>query len=659
MAHTAGRRVGGLTVAIVATVAALTLVGGLVGLPGSRRGAPAAAGATTRPAASLSAGLAQVQSIQGVFVPDGQSTDELTVVDRVIFAVSSNGDSYFDVRYRPDYPALQKEWRAALKADTHATIDDSMDLQSAGALTRRVIVADSATGLQQTKTWVVNPFTRKVLGVRYRYYRLFSTSAFLAPRDVPYVWLLSHVLDTALTAGQPRVAVQDAAYRGRPVESAVVSNGDGKPAYVALIDRQSGVAEQVTSLQGSTTLPTFRLVPYHLEDLQVNRPIAQSRFVMKPDYRYAPRGFGPPKSTDTPDKYGMGFDEQAVPIADLSRFTSSWTLLPTWLPTGYRLASAARTTDSQHLWLTYRLGLDYLEVGTAGSSERWIGDGGIDHGLYFQAWMSKAGAEQIDGWPSIGRRVTTLRGGAMTGWPAGSGSSVEPGRSFVATVAFGVSGTAPTSTLRRIAESLRQAKPGPHLPGSGSDWWPWPAAALGLAALVLAWRRRGVSSDQAPSLRCVRWALIGVAAVAVSASLSWHRLYGAGDAVSVRGWQEPLAMLTVAVALVAGAVALAAPATPARRRLTPRFLTVLLGLLTLAGTLLAVVYLPVKARFMTDQSATVHWTSIHSVLNGIEIPLPGPGLVLAIAGAILIVVGGFLMRVGNRESQPDAGNEAA
>ncbi len=659
MAHTAGRRVGGMAVAIVATVAALTLVGGLVGLPGTRRAAPSTAGATTRPAASLSAGLAHVQSIQGVFVPDGQVSDELTVVDRVIFAVSSNGDSYFDVRYRPDYRAQQKAWRAALKADPHATVADSENLQFAGALTRRVVVADSATGLEQSKSWVVNPFTRKVIGVRYRYYRLFSTYALTAPRDVPFVWLLSHVLDTALAGGQPRVTVQDVVNLGRPAEGATVFNGNGKPAYEALIDRQYGLAEQVTSLQGSRTLPTYPLVPYHLEDLQVNRPIAQSLFVMRPDHQYAPQGFGPPKPTDTPDKYGIDLDEnvRTVSVADLAHFTSSWTLLPTWLPAGYRLASA--TTDGQHLRLIYRLGMDEVTVGTAGRDGNWIVAGGdLGHGLIFTDGSSESERGWY-GWQSIGHTVGVLRGGAMAGWPAGSDASVEPGRNFVATVAFGVSGTAPTSTLRRIAESLRQAKPGPHLPGSGYGWWPWLAATFGAAALMLALWRRRAAGDRAPSLHRVRLALTGVAALVVSAVLSWHRLYGAGEAFSVRGWQEPLAVLTVAVALFAGAVALGAPAAPARPRISPRFLTVLLGLATLAGTLLAVVYLPVKARFITDQSATVHWTSIHSVLNDAGVPLPGPGLALAIAGAILIVVGGFAMRAGGREIQPDAGDEAA
>ena len=401
------------------------------------------------------------------------------------------------MRYRPDYQAHRKAWRAALRADPHATVADSTDLQYAGALTRRVVVDDCATGLEQTKTWVVNPFTRQVIGVRYRYYRLFSIYPILAPRAVPYVWVLSHVLDTALAAEQPRVTVHDAVYRGRPAQSATVFNGDGKPAYEALIDQQSGLAEQVTSLQGSRDLPTNQLVPYHLEDLRVNRPIAHSSFVMKPDYRYAPQGFAKPKPTDTPDKYGMDIDERPVPIADLARFTSSWTLLPTWLPAGYRLASAARTADGQHLRLIYRLGMDELTVGTAGRDGGWIVDYDVGRGFVVQTWPSDPEVGGY-GWAAIGDTVSALGGGAMQGWPAGAGSSDEPGRNFVGTVAFGVSGTPPVSTLRRVAESVRPAKPGPHLPRSAYDWWPWLVAMAAVVALALAWWRAAAQSTAQP-----------------------------------------------------------------------------------------------------------------------------------------------------------------
>ena len=664
MAHTAERRVGGLTVTIVATVAALTLLGGLVGLPGARRAAPSSASATTRPAASLSAGLAQVQSIQGVFVPDGQSSDKQPVVDRVIFAVSSNGDSSFDVRYRPDYQVQRKAWRAALKADPHATVADSVDLQYAGALTRRVVVDDSASGLEQTKTWVVNPFTRKVIGVRYRYYRLFSTYALTPPRAIPYVWLLSHVLDTALATGQPRVTIQEAAYRGSPAQSATVFNRDGRPAYEALIDRQYGLTEQVTSLEGSRTLPGDRLAPYHLEDLQVNRPVAQSRFVMKPDYRYAPQGFGKPKPTDTPDKYGIDLDERPIPVADLARFTSSWTLLPTWLPTGYRLASAARTTDGQHLWLTYRAGLDELTVFTAGRDGSWIVDYDVGRGFVVQTWPSDS-QEGGYGWAAIGDNVIALRGGAMRGWPAGAGTSEEPGRNFAGTVAFGVNGTAPVSTLRRIAASVRPAKPGPHLPGSASGWWPWLVATAALVALAFAWRRaaagsaaqswdagRGPASAVAPTRppspdrhgggRGRRAAVVAPAVRrrralrgegVAGAARHPDRLPGAvrrrGGSAGTGGSRAPTCHATLH------------DDPPGPRDLCRR---VAFGRLSAGEG-------KVRDHRLRVRGAALDQLPLTSSQLGL--PLPGPGLWLAIAGALLIVVGGFAMRTRRPATAPE------
>jgi hypothetical protein len=667
VAHRTRRLVGTKTARVAAAVATLllALVAGTIllpDLPGQHHSAQAATGATL-PAATLSAGLAQVRSIQGVFVPDGQSTDEQSVVDRVIFAASSNGDSSFDVRYRPDYQARQQQWRAALKADPRVAVDDPTQLEMAGALTRELVVMNGESGLQQTKSWIVNPFTHEVVGVRYRFYGGLDFPAASGGRSVEFVWLLSHMLDTALDAGAPRVIVQGADYAGEPAERAVVFNSNGKPAYEALIDRRYGLVERVTSLQGSRELPANRLVPFHLESLKVNQPVARDLFVMRPDHRFAPSGIGPPKPTDTPDKYGIDFDEQAVPIADLSRFTSSWTLLPTWLPAGYWLASAHRTTDGQQLWLIYRLGMDELTVGTAGTHDDWIDDGEIGHGFVVQTWPSDP-QEGGYGWTAIGNAVSALRSGAMKGWPAGAGSSEEPGRNFVGTVAFGVSGTSPVSTLRRVAESVRPAKPGPHLPGSAYDWWPWLVAMAATVALALAWRRAATpaatqpealsAAQRAPSMRRARLTLIGVAAVVFGALLSWHRLYGAGD-FAVRGWQEPLAILTVSLALFAGAAALLAPGTAARPRLTPRVLTILLGLATLAGALLSVVYLPVKARFVTTdfEYTAPSWTSFHSLHLNWGCPLPGPGLWLAIAGALLIVVGGFAMRTRRPAAAPE------
>jgi hypothetical protein len=181
--------------------------------------------------------------------------------------------------------------------------------------------------------------------------------------------------------------------------------------------------------------------------------------------------------------------------------------------------------------------------------------------------------------------------------------------------------------------------------------------------------------------------LIGVAAVVAGASLSWHRLYGAGDRFGVSGWHEPLAVLIVAVALSAGVAALltgeaalrgtpptrratapadgathasAATQTAARSRLRigPRFATVFLGLVTLAGTLLAIVYLPLKARFDTQPLAFMPSHGLGAVFDHFVMPLPGPGLLLAIVGAALIVVGGLTLHAAPRPAVADPDAEA-
>jgi hypothetical protein len=663
---------------IVAALLAFVVFAGLCATPGTRGAGLATARAAGAPVASLSAGLARLQTVQGVFIPDGKADDPGHVIDRVFFAASANGDRSVDIRYRPDYRAQQELWLATLKADPHAATDDPSRLQADGALTRELVVVDGMTELQQSETWIVDPFTRKVIGLRYRYYQgLPSDFLVSAPRDLQYVWVLSNVLDQTLGDGSSRASVQTVVRGGRPLARAVVSNGAGKPVYEALIDRRYGVTEQVSSLQKSQDLGATWLAPFHLDHLVVDRPISPRVFAMQPDYRFAPDGYSRRKPTDAPAKYGVDLGETPVPLADLARFTSSWTLLPTWLPPGFRLAAADRSSDGLHLRVTYRRGFEDIMVGTSGRAESWITDGGIDDGLYYQAWQSNATTERIDGWTSIGRSVRPLRSGAMAGWPAGSGASFEPGRSFVGTVAFGVSGTMPVPTLLRVADSLHQARPGPHLPASRYDWLPWlalvAAATLCIVTFVRARRRDGPRPALVPNR--TRLPLVGVAAVVVGASLSWHRLYGAGDRFSVTGWRDPLAVLIVAMALFAGAAALrvtpparrstaptdnaippsaAAPtATPSRPRITPKFATVLLGLVTLTGALLAVVYLPLKARFETYPLATVPSRGLGSLLGHFVIPLPGPGLLLAIAGAALIFVGGLALRPTPRQASPD------
>jgi hypothetical protein len=633
--------------AAIGVVIAAALVCALATLPGTQRSAAAAAIAT--PAPTLDAGLAGVRTVQGVFVFDGQDGDAAYAVDRVAFAAAANGDRYFDIRYKPDYAALQKEWRAAVKADPHASITD-LEARSLGALARQVLVVSGQRGLEQMKSWVVNPITHKVIGVRYRYYAgLFSSYPLAAapPRSVQYVWALSTVLDTERASQGQRVTIAATPLAGGPAHGVTAFAG-AKPAYEALIDRY-GLTEQVTTLVGSRALQPFRLIPFHLESLEVNRAIAPSLFVMKPDYRYAPRGYGRPKASDTPAKYGIELGERAIPLADLNRFTSSWTLLPTWLPAGYRLAQAVEPGPGS-LRLVYRSGLLQLQVGTAGRGGVPIAVQDTRRGWIFDATGSDDERGWY-GWATIGHGIGLLRAGAMAGWPAAKTWVPEPGRNAVDTVAFGVSGTASTATLRRVAESLRPAQPGQHLPSFGPTWLIRVALAAAAALLVtvaLQGRRRAAGSTSWPGRACL--SLIGVAVVVLGASLSWHRLYGGGNHFAVRGWQEPLAVATVAVALLAGATGLWSPVA-SRRWVTPRFLAFLLGLATLAGTIVALVYLPLKARFLVDYSAAPRWTSLHSLLDylrGTFCPAPGPGLYLSIAGAIVIVIGAWRLRAAKQ-----------
>ena len=159
--------------------------------------------------------------------------------------------------------------------------------------------------------------------------------------------------------------------------------------------------------------------------------------------------------------------------------------------------------------------------------------------------------------------------------------------------------------------------------------------------------------------------LVGVALVSAGLLLSWHQLYGGRDHFTVAGWREPLALVTFAAALLAAAAAIWTPA-PRRAREAMRFATLALGLATLAAVLLALVYLPVKARFFTTTDPTdLRWTSIHDVLTyfrGVTCPAPGPGLYLSLAGAVLVAAGAVATtrgRAAKRAEEASAGEVAS
>jgi hypothetical protein len=165
---------------------------------------------------------------------------------------------------------------------------------------------------------------------------------------------------------------------------------------------------------------------------------------------------------------------------------------------------------------------------------------------------------------------------------------------------------------------------------------------------VRARRRRAADLGvRLPMLKSIRLPLVGLALVAAGASLSWHRLYGSVNDFSVLGWRDPLAVATVAAALSAVVAAMWILAEPRSTFVGPRFLATAFGLLTFAGTLVSVVYLPFKARFVTGVGSGLAWTGFSTLgtyLRGAAFPAPGPGLYLAVIGAFLIVIGAMRLK---------------
>lgn len=635
-----------------AALVALVMIVNLTGVPGVIQATPPPANAA-KLVAVIDAGLTRVNTLRGTFVFDPARSGGDSTIASVDFAATSNGDKAFSVHYRPDYKALRQAWLNAKKEPVSPSARRQDMMMMGAAPVRERAVVSGATGLMQTKTWTVSPVSRKPVGLRYRYYRgifLSGGRVLIVPREVQQIWLLSSDLRSALAQRQPRVVLTDVVYHGRPAYRAVVYGSNAKPAYVALVDKRYGIALRVSPVPGSHWDGDFSLTPFHLRDLRVNEPVDPRTFAMKPDYRYAPDGYSARRPTDTPAKYGIDLRERAFPVSDVPADTSSWTLLPAWIPKGYTLQRAVTWPGHSWMWLTYRQGMSEIMVATAGKSATGppgatpYSTGYVFHSTRYDRY-----------WPSLGTGISDMPAGAMAGWPAGHAHPSEAGITTVGTATFGVSGNVPADVLERMAESAHQVKPGPYLPKDRYPWQLWlvSAVAAGLAAtaLFLVIRRRRRLADlgvRLPGWKSVRLPLIGLALVVTGASLPWHWMHGGGNDFSVLGWHEPLAVATVAVASLAVAAATWVLAAPQRPAVGPRFLVILLGLLAIAGAVLSVVYLPVKARFVVDTLVNdLTWkglSTIGTLRRGDVVPGPGPGLYLALVGACLIVAGGLRLR---------------
>lgn len=657
------RRRVALVAAAVAAAAALAAIA-LFGLPGFGGTSPQRATAADRMVEAIDAGLARVNTLQGTLVLSPPADAGVNGhIASVRFAATGDGDRWFDVTYQPDWAALQKQWKQALTVgkapnETSASLARSAEfLEANSAMVHQLIVADGASGTTSWKSWAVNPFTRKVVGVRYRaFVGVFDPD--LLEKEVPLVWSLSTELRTALATQEPEISVAVVSLSGRPTYRVVVYGKDGRPAYVAMVDRQYGVTLSLRQVSRQAPDIGMRVTPFRLARLRVNQPVDRRLFALKPDYSHAPSGFGPRRAGDTPAAYTMDFGERSFPSGELARHTSSYTLLPTWVPAGFHLSLATYGPDGAYLALTYRQGMDEVRVGTVAANSRYALKG-LAQGFVFSGTV--ASEDDPYTWSMLGSPVTQASKGAAAGWPVAPSRFYEVDRTAVGTLTAGVSGTAQNAVLQRMFDSLRAVKSGPHMPGDrfALQTWLLFAAVFALAAglvlrRVLRARRSGLGAGR-PLPRTARLPLVGAAAVLLGLVLPWHQLYGAAGDYSVRGWSDPVGVLTASLAVLAGLAAwTAAGALPRRRLLSGRFLATLLGLATCAATALGLVYLPMKARFVVGLDADLRLTSLSSIgtyLKGSACPAPGPGLYLAIAGAIVLVVGA--LRVHPERATPD------
>ena len=383
--HTPVRRSWAIAFGAAAAAAAAALVLTLTGVPGLPRSSPQPATAAERLVADIDAGLARVQTVQGVFVIDGlKPLDPLNTngqLERATFAATAAGDRYFDIRCRCSRAAAINAWRKQLKAlgpdwrsagsggqalSASAIEDNDTTLLQLRSITPRTIWACDASAPdfpQQMKQQFVDALTGKTLGWRYRDLKGFGL---LTPGDdtAAQVWSLGTQLRIELAQHDPDVTVAEAEYQGRAVQKATISNSAGRPVYVAYVDDRYGVTLALRCV--STATPDHWLVPFHVEDLKVNAPIPASRFTLKPDYSLDPTSPPrPAKPNVAKSLYVTDFGGRAYPSADLGRLATPATLVPSWIPAGYHL-DAVFGAPGEELALVYRRGLLQLSVDSFG-----------------------------------------------------------------------------------------------------------------------------------------------------------------------------------------------------------------------------------------------------------------------------------------------------
>ena len=213
--------------------------------------------------------------------------------------------------------------------------------------------------------------------------------------------------------------------------------------------------------------------------------------------------------------YVTDFGGRVYPATELDRLASPATLVPSWVPAGYRLDSVFGA-PGQELALVYRRGLLQLIVDSFGR----------DYLLKHRALAF----DRTD-WPTLeSDQLVQMGRGPLAGWPAAVNN--EPGargravgRVFrrgrrpcaVATCSASPSRCTRPPALTRRRRSTRRQRPSCWSPAPRSPLsWPYSGSPV-----------CGARLSRRPSIKGVGWLpLIGAAVVVLGAGLHWHAMLG-------------------------------------------------------------------------------------------------------------------------------------
>ncbi len=655
----------GSFLAAAALAAALAIILSFAGVPGMHGTQAPTASAADRLAAAIDAGLAKVETMQGVMVfdrPPGAWTGARP--ETALFAATAAGDRLVDVRYRPGWAGALNQYRLQLEALRKQKANYSAaaykralsDLVSYRLAMSRTVFVDSAADRTSSYAFFSSDaLTHKLAYVKYAdlgwYAGLHGTPG---AADAGRVWALATRL-RSLMADHPDIAVVDTTYEGRPATRVAVQAAGGGPAWQAIVDRQYGVTLAVRVVkQGASS--NVNILAFHVEHLRVNRLLPRSTFAIKPDYRSTVTGHaqvpGAPKVKILNMADGAPAVHSFAP-SELAHVASGTELVPQAVPAGFRLVEVARSGVDHRtpVTLVYRRGMSEFVVWSGARVAN--GDDPADSGA-----TNARGIAMFDRstWPNpLGAEFVVVRGGVLDGAPAalllGVGS---PGTAqiWTATRAVSIDGDLSRAELLSVAESLRPLKNGVWGKTSADVISRLAviaalcAAVVTLAAWLVAARRREL--DERPQLGLLAWPLIGLVLVVCGAGLSWHALLHNGTGYASRGWNEPLGRWVIAAAVMAVVCAAWRELARAwRGSIGPKFLAGLAALAALAGSAFALVWLPLEARFVVYPPISTDVTNeswLMRITSSQFSPSATTGLYISIVGALFLFVGVIMMR---------------